>query len=103
MGPLMVSVIIPTYNESRVISSCLQSLQSQTVKDLEIIVVDDGSTDSTLSEISNFKFQISNFVILRQNHNGPGVARNLAAKKAKGDILVFVDADMEFAPDFIEK
>ncbi len=99
----MVSVIIPTFNESRIIARCLQSLQIQSVKDLEIIVVDDGSTDSTLSTIRNLKFEIRNIILLKQKHQGPGVARNLAAKKAWGDILVFVDADMTFATDFVEK
>ncbi len=70
---------------------------------MEIIVVDDGSTDKTLQvlaefPISNFQFPIR---IIKQKHQGPGVARNLGAKHAKGDILVFVDADMTFDKDFI--
>ncbi len=98
------SVIVPVYNEERVIGNCLQSLAGQTVaKEMEIIVVDDGSTDGTLKIIENCKLKIENFMVLRQNHGGPGAARNLGASKAKGEILIFVDADMEFAPDFIEK
>ncbi len=87
------SVILPVYNEEKVIVNCLESLAKQTVaKDTEIIVVDDGSTDNS-----------AKYAAYRQNHLGPGAARNLGAKNAKGEILVFVDADMEFAPDFIEK
>lgn len=90
---MKISVVIPVYNEAKVIAGCLASLKKQTVtKDLEIIVVDDESTDGS-----------EKFATLRQKHQGPGAARNLGAKKARGDILVFVDADMEFASDFIEK
>lgn len=107
----LVSIIIPVYNEEKVIKACLESLNRQTYKPLEIVVVDDGSTDKTLTIISNFKFPfrletrsrraISNFKLLRQKHLGPGPARNLGAKKARGEILVFVDADMTFDRNFI--
>lgn len=95
---MKVSVIIPVYNEITVIRNCLNSLNKQTVP-LEIIVVDDGSTDGSIGAVEKFKSVIS----LTQNHQGPGAARNLGASKAKGDILVFVDADMEFESDFIGK
>lgn len=113
---MKVSVIIPTFNEEKVIDNCLQSLFKQTLKVLEIIVVDDGSTDHTVSKISkisrdakflhevhNLKSQFSNLFLLEQKHKGPGAARNLGVSKAKGEILVFVDADMEFESDFLEK
>ena len=91
----MISVIIPTYNEETVILDCLKSLSNQTYKDYEIIVVDDGSTDKTLDKLKNIK-------VLHQNHLGAGAARNLGAKQAKGDILVFVDADMTFDRHFLK-
>lgn len=93
---MKVSVIIPTYNEEKVIGECLKSLSKQTYKEMEVIVVDDGSTDKTADVISTIH-------LLRQKHEGPGAARNLGAKHTKGDILVFVDADMTFEPDFIKK
>ncbi len=96
-----VSVIIPVYNEEQVIVDCLTSLAKQTVaKSMDITIVDDGSTDHTLIKVQATGYQLQ---ILRQDHKGPGAARNLGAANAKGDILVFVDADMEFEPDFIEK
>jgi len=91
-----ISVIIPIYNEASVIDACLQSLSKQTYRDLEIIVVDDGSTDGTLSNIRGVK-------LLKQEHEGPGAARNLGVKESLGEIIVFVDADMVFKEDFIEK
>ena len=91
-----VTVIVPTYNEQRDIEACLSSLVSQSYPDLEIIVVDDGSIDDTILNVKKFP------VLLKaQTHQGAGAARNLGAKYATGDILVFVDADMTFSPDFI--
>lgn len=95
----MISVIIPTYNEEENIGLCLTSLQNQTFKDFEIIIIDDGSTDKTLNIVKSFK----RVRILKQKHGGPGRARNLGARKARGDILAFVDADMEFDPEYLAR
>ncbi|OGY08881.1 MAG: hypothetical protein A2700_00095 [Candidatus Blackburnbacteria bacterium RIFCSPHIGHO2_01_FULL_44_64] len=100
---MKISIIIPTYNEEHVILECLKSLKEQTKKDLKIIVVDDGSTDKTRDIIENYKLEIRKLLLLEQKHLGPGPARNLGAKHAASSILVFVDSDMTFAPNFIEK
>lgn len=92
-----VSVIIPTYNEEKVIKNCLESLGQQTFNDMEVVIVDDGSTDKTLEIVQ----RIVTCRILQQKHLGPGIARNLGAKHAKGEMLVFVDADMTFDKNFI--
>lgn len=94
---MKVSVIVPTYNEENVIEKCLESLSKQTHKDMEVIVVDDGSTDNTVNRLSNYRINL-----LRQKHKGAAAARNLGAKQAKGEILVFVDADMTFDEDFVK-
>jgi len=104
----MLSVIIPTYNESDVVSDCLDSLAKQSYKDFEVIVVDDGSTDKTWDLLS--KLEKDNplekrnlrLEILKQQHEGPGAARNLGVSKAKGEILVFIDADMTFDSNFLK-
>src|SRR3989344_202368 len=98
----LVSIIIPTYNEEKTIANCLKSIKNQTYKPVEVIVVDDGSTDKTVEIIK--KCQMSNVKcqILRQHHLGPGPARNLGAKYAEGEILVFVDADMTFDKKFVK-
>lgn len=96
---MKVSVIIPTYNEEKVIGECLKSLAAQTYENMEIIVVDDGSTDATIQRVTSHESRVT---VLRQEHKGPGAARNLGAKHASGEILVFVDADMTFERDFIE-
>lgn len=95
---MKISVIIPVYNEEKVIAECITSLQKQTYKDFEVIVVDDGSTDSTLEILHSFPIKI-----FKETHQGPGVARNRGAKEANGKILVFVDSDMTFEPDFLQK
>lgn len=96
---LKVSVIIPTFNEESVIENCINSLLKQSLKDYEVIVVDDGSTDNALQILE----KIESIKVLKQNHNGPGSARNLGAENAQGEILVFVDADMEFDENFLKK
>ena len=96
MLSILVSVIIPSYNEQGVIGACLSSLALQSYKSIEIILVDDGSSDKTLEVVKKYKVKV-----VKQNHKGPGPARNLGASFAKGKILVFVDSDMTFEKDFI--
>ena len=98
MNKPLVSVIIPTFNEEKDIPFCIDSLKKQTFKNLEIIVVDDGSRDSTVKIVKSMK----KVKLLIQSHLGPGSARNLGAHNAKGKILVFVDADMTFDKEYIE-
>lgn len=97
-----ISVIIPVYNEQNLITDCLESLKKQSCQNMEIIIVDDGSSDNTPSIVSSLISQISNAKLLRQQHSGPGNARNFGVSKAAGEILVFVDADMTFDKNFIE-
>jgi glycosyltransferase involved in cell wall biosynthesis len=100
---MKLSVIITLYNEEKYITRCLSSLKEQSLKDFEIIVVDDGSVDKTLSVLSKLKIKNEKLKILRQKHQGLAAARNLGAQKAKGKILVFVDGDMFFDKDFLKK
>ncbi len=94
-----ISIIIPVYNGEKTIESCLNSLLNQTIP-AEIIVIDDGSTDKTLPILKkNFHFKIK---LITQHHQGPAIARNKGARLASGKILVFADADMTFAPDYLE-
>lgn len=97
-----ISVIVPVYNEEKLITACFESLKKQSYQNVEIIVVDDGSSDKTLEVLSTINNQLSTIKLLRQQHKGPGTARNLGASKASGEILVFVDADMTFDRDFIK-
>ncbi len=96
---LTVSVVIPAYNEARVIARCLGSLLDQTHRPHEVIVVDDGSTDETQAIARGF----GGVTLLTQSHEGSGAARNRGAQAATGDILCFLDADMRFARDFLSR
>lgn len=100
---MKLSIIIPTFNESPVISDCLHSLLKQDYKSFEIIVVDDGSTDNTEQIVTDIAKETPRLTVLKQKHLGAGSARNLGAKKATGDILVFVDADMTFDTAFLRE
>ncbi|HUV46709.1 MAG TPA: glycosyltransferase family 2 protein [Candidatus Bathyarchaeia archaeon] len=99
---MKVSVIIAVYNKARYIKKCLESLSEQTLKNLEIIVVDDGSKDKTQQIIKQLQAKNQQLTILSQKHQGPAIARNLGAKLARGEILLFVDGDMYFNKNFVE-
>jgi len=86
----MISIIIPTYNRKKSLQKTLKVLQNQSYKDFEIIVVDDGSSDSTENFIKTNYPQIK---FLKQNNQGPGTARNTGIKKAQGEIIAFTDDD----------
>lgn len=96
MYPL-ISVVIAVFNEEKYIGNCLSSLMKQEYKPLQIIIVDDGSTDKTKEIIKN---KVSVFEL---KHQGTALARNFGVSKAKGQIIVFLDADMEFPHNFISK
>ena len=96
-----VSIIIPAYNEGDRIKKCLNSLIIQSYKHIEIIVINDGSTDNTLDVLKSYNDD--RLVILTQKNKGQGAARNLGIKKASGDYLMFVDADDYVDKDIVKK
>ncbi|HEX2911992.1 MAG TPA: glycosyltransferase [Chloroflexia bacterium] len=103
---LRVSVIIPCHNEEKHIGECLDSLLKQTIpaEQYELIVVDDGSSDRTVEIVRGYLRQNPGRLrFFQQNHAGPALARNFGAKQSHGKVLAFLDADMLFAPDFLEK
>jgi glycosyltransferase involved in cell wall biosynthesis len=103
---LRVSVVIPCHNEQSHIAECLQSLlqQSLPAEDYELIVVDDGSADHTVEVVRGIEREAGGRLrFFQQNHAGPALARNFGAQQSRGKILAFLDADMKFAPDFLEK
>ena len=99
----LVSVIVPAYNAEQFIARTLSSVIEQTYKNLEILVVDDGSKDRTAEIVEQFATKDSRVTLLRQQNSGVAKARNLAIKNAKGEYIAPVDADDIWHPQKIEK
>ena len=94
------SVIIPAYNSKPYIRTTVQSVLAQSMKDTEIIVIDDGSTDGTGEHLSPFLDRIT---LLRQDNKGPSAARNAGLKSANGEYVAFLDSDDLWLPDRLQK
>jgi len=107
-NPGLVSVIIPTYNRERLIVEALDSVRMQTYRPIETLVVDDGSTDNTVSVCQQVAEQWKadpglQLHILKQPHKGACAARNLGLRESKGEFIQFLDSDDLLVPDSIEK
>jgi len=99
-----VSVVIPTYNRAQFIERCVCSALQQTYRDLEVIVVDDGSNDGTDIRIDNLKRTDSRLHFLRHDKNrGAQAARNTGIYAARGKYIAFLDSDNEWMPDKLER
>lgn len=98
-----VSVIIPIYNEEKYLSKCLESVIHQTMKEIEIICVDDGSTDSSVAILERYARADSRIKVLTQENTSAGAARNAGMEIAAGEYFSFLDADDFFEPDMLEK
>lgn len=90
---MKLSVIIPVYNMEKFLEECLESVLNQTLKDIEIICIDDGSTDRTKEILKKYEKQNSNIIVLHQNREGAGSARNKGLEYAKGQFVAFMDSD----------
>lgn len=98
-----VSVIIPVYNAEKHLRQCIESVLAQTLREIEIICVDDGSDDESVSILEEYQKQDPRLMILKQDHQFAGTARNYGKSIAKGEYLVFWDADDYFDPDALKE
>jgi len=98
----MVSIIVPAYNVEKYIVKCILSILEQTYGNIEIIVVNDGSTDKTGQLIDDFAQKDKRVRIIHKKNEGVSAARNSGIKISTGDYLVFVDGDDYIAPDYVE-
>lgn len=98
----LVSIIVPVYNVAEFIDACLKSLISQSYDCTEIIVIDDGSTDSSLAICNTFKETTPNLRIIHKSNGGVSSARNIGIENAKGDWITFVDGDDLINSSFIK-
>ena len=98
-----VSVIIPVYNVEKYLPQCLDSVVNQTLPDIEIICVDDGSTDSSLDILKDYARRDKRITVLRQKNLHAGVARNAGLSIARGEYLSFLDSDDFFELDMLDQ
>ena len=95
---IKVSVIMPVYNVEQYLGECMDSVLSQTLRDIEVICIDDGSTDSAVEILEDYRSRDERVVILRQENSGAGKARNKGLGNARGTYIAFMDADDRY-PD----
>ena len=102
MNDTMISVLIPAYNVERYLPRCLDSVLSQTFKDFEVIVIDDGSTDGTGKICDGYAAKDSRIKVFHQDNKGIGATRELCLQYASGDFIQFVDADDWIEPAMLK-
>ncbi len=95
---MKISIIIPAYNAENTIEKCLKSILEQTYKNLEIIVINDGSKDNTFEICKKYSLQDKRIILINQKNHGVSYSRNLGIKKSTGEYITFADAD-----DFLDK
>lgn len=98
-----ISIIIPVYNGEKYLQKCLDSLRKQSLYDIQVICIDDGSTDESLNILNEFKKLDKRFLVLNQNHEGAGNARNYGINYAIGKYLLFLDCDDLFNKHLCKK
>ena len=98
----LVSVIVPAYNAARYIRQALESVCTQTYRDIEVIVVDDGSRDETPAIVEEFATSDPRVRLLLQNNAGVGAARNMGLRQAQGVYIAPIDADDIWHPGKLE-
>lgn len=101
MNSVKVSIIVPAYNREKEIAGCIKSLINQTLKEIEIIVIDDGSTDNTSKVVKGF--DDDRIKLIQTENRGQGLARNTGISAAKGEYIGFVDSDDDVSPLMYEK
>jgi len=97
-----ISVIVPVYNVEKYLPKCIKSLVEQTFQDIEIVCINDGSTDNSLSVLNNFACSESRIKIITQENSGVSVARNRGISEADGDYIMFLDGDDYYAKNACE-
>ena len=97
---IYVSIIVPIFNSEEFLSSCLKSIINQSLRNIEIICIDDGSTDKSLIILKEFKNIDNRLIILHQKNKGPAIARNLGIEKSRGRFIAFMDSDDLYPNNF---
>lgn len=99
---MKISIIIPVYNEERYLAPCLDSVLAQSYEDIEIILVDDGSTDRSWTIGEEYKSRDRRIVLIHKDHHGLSEARNAGIRQVTGDYVCFMDSDDVLSADFLK-
>lgn len=98
---MRVSVIVPVYNKAPYVERCVRSILDQSLRDFELILVDDGSTDESLEVARGITDP--RITVIQQKNSGPGAARNTGIRAARSEVCAFLDADDEWLPPYLEE
>ena len=101
MTKKLVSLIIPVYNVEQYLKQCLESVKNQIYPNIEVILVNDGSTDNSLS-ICRYYAQENGWILVNQENSGLSAARNAGINQSTGEYIAFLDSDDWIEPDFIQ-
>ena len=98
---MKISILIPAYNAAVFLPKCLDSVHNQTYRDLQVVIVDDGSKDNTLELCQSYAKNDNRIEVYHQENQGVASTRNHLLEKVKGDYVLFVDADDWIEPDMV--
>ena len=98
----LISIIVPVYNAEKTIKKCIDSILAQTYRNFELILINDGSRDSSLNILKEYENTDERIVVISQENSGVSVARNKGIDSARGDYIIFVDSDDYISENALE-
>ena len=103
MKKVKVSIVIPVYNATKYLAKCLDSVINQSYKDIEIVLVNDGSTDNSGQICDSYAKKDKRIIVFHQNNTGVSIARNNGINNSHGEYVIFIDSDDLIHPEYIQK
>ena len=98
-----ISVIVPIYNAELYLEQCIESVLNQTLRDIELLLIDDGSTDSSFLICEKYKKRDNRIQLYTNKNVGQGLERNFGIKKSTGEYIAFLDSDDQYKENMLEK
>lgn len=99
----LITILVPCYNVEKYVDECLSSIQKQTYDNLEVLCINDGSTDNTLNILRKYEASDNRFHIINKSNSGYGASMNIGLNKASGDYIGIVESDDFIEPQMFEK
>ena len=98
-----ISVIVPIYNAELYLEECIHSVLNQTLRDIELLLIDDGSTDGSFRICEEYSKKDNRVQVFRNKNVGQGLERNFGVRKAAGEYIAFLDSDDQYKEDALER